>query len=54
MLLIAGAADADADAQLAEGERVFALLREELAPAKAAKLAAAISGAPRKALYHAE
>jgi 16S rRNA (cytidine1402-2'-O)-methyltransferase len=27
------------------------LLRAELAPAQAAKLAAAISGAPRKALY---
>jgi 16S rRNA (cytidine1402-2'-O)-methyltransferase len=30
---------------------VFALLREELAPARAAKLAAAITGAPRKVLY---
>jgi 16S rRNA (cytidine1402-2'-O)-methyltransferase len=54
VLLIAGASEADADAQLAEGRRVFALLREELPPAKAAKLAAAITGAPRKALYHAE
>ncbi|HEV7491393.1 MAG TPA: 16S rRNA (cytidine(1402)-2'-O)-methyltransferase [Rhodanobacteraceae bacterium] len=54
VLLVAGAVDADADTQLAEGRRVFALLREELAPAKAAKLAAAITGAPRKALYHAE
>jgi 16S rRNA (cytidine1402-2'-O)-methyltransferase len=54
VLLVAGAADADADTQLAEGRRVFALLREELAPAKAAKLAAAITGAPRKALYHAD
>ena len=54
VLLIAGATDADADAQLAEGRRVFALLREELPPAKAAKLAAAITGAARKALYHAE
>ena len=54
VLLIAGASDADADAQLAEGRRVFALLREELPPAKAAKLAAAISGAPRKALYQTE
>ena len=35
-------------------EAVFALLREELAPAKAAKLAAAITGAPRKALYHVD
>ena len=41
----------DADAKLAEGQRVFAILREELAPAKAAKLAAAITGAPRKLLY---
>ena len=54
VLLIAGASDADADAELAEGRRVFTLLREELPPAKAAKLAAAITGAPRKALYHAE
>jgi len=54
VLLIAGASGADADAQLAEGRRVFALLRDELPPAKAAKLAAAISGAPRKALYHGE
>ena len=54
VLLIAGATDADADAQLAEGRRVFTLLREELAPAKAAKLAAAITGAPRKALYQAD
>jgi len=54
VLLVAGAAGEDADAQLAEGRRVFALLREELPPAKAAKLAAAISGAPRKSLYHSE
>jgi len=51
VLLVAGAADEAADAQLAEGRRVFALLREELAPARAAKLAAAITGAPRKQLY---
>jgi 16S rRNA (cytidine1402-2'-O)-methyltransferase len=54
VLLIAGAEGKDAGAELAEGRRVFALLREELAPAKAAKLAAAITGAPRKALYHGE
>ena len=54
VLLIAGAGEKDADATLAEGRRVFALLREELAPAKAAKLAAAITGAPRKALYHSD
>jgi len=54
VLLIAGAGEEDADARLAEGKRVFALLRDELAPAKAAKLAAAITGAPRKALYHVD
>ena len=53
VLLIAGA-DEDADAQrLAEGWRVFELLRGELAPSRAAKLAAEITGAPRKALYNA-
>jgi 16S rRNA (cytidine1402-2'-O)-methyltransferase len=51
VVLTSGAGDTQADAQLAEGRRVFALLREELAPARAAKLAAAITGAPRKALY---
>jgi 16S rRNA (cytidine1402-2'-O)-methyltransferase len=51
VLLVAGAAGEAADAQLAEGRRVFALLREELPPARAAKLAAAITGAPRKQLY---
>jgi len=51
VLLVAGAAGEAADAQLAEGRRVFALLREELPPARAAKLAAAITGAPRKLLY---
>jgi 16S rRNA (cytidine1402-2'-O)-methyltransferase len=50
VLVVAGAGD-EADAKLAEGQRVYALLRAELAPAQAAKLAAAISGAPRKALY---
>ena len=51
VLVIAGAEGDAADATLAEGRRVFALLREELPPARAAKLAAAITGAPRKALY---
>ncbi|KGI77065.1 16S rRNA (cytidine(1402)-2'-O)-methyltransferase [Oleiagrimonas soli] len=50
VLLVAGCADA-AEAQLAEGRRLFALLREELPPSKAARLASSISGAPRKALY---
>ena len=52
MLLVAGRGE-EVDARLAEGQRVFAILREELPPAKAAKLAAAISGAPRKLLYEA-
>lgn len=53
VLLIAGA-DADADSmKLAEGRRVFDLLRTELAPSRAAKLAAEITGAPRKSLYDA-
>ncbi|HEU4670826.1 MAG TPA: 16S rRNA (cytidine(1402)-2'-O)-methyltransferase [Dyella sp.] len=50
VVLVAGRGE-EADARLAEGQRVFAILREELPPAKAAKLAAAISGAPRKLLY---
>jgi 16S rRNA (cytidine1402-2'-O)-methyltransferase len=50
VILVAGRGE-EADAKLAEGQRVFAILRDELPPAKAAKLAAAISGAPRKALY---
>jgi 16S rRNA (cytidine1402-2'-O)-methyltransferase len=50
VLVVAGRGG-ETDARLAEGRRVYALLRAELAPAQAAKLAAAISGAPRKALY---
>lgn len=50
VLVVAGRGE-EADAKLAEGRRVYALLREELAPAQAAKLAAAISGAPRRMLY---
>ncbi|SFR90017.1 16S rRNA (cytidine1402-2'-O)-methyltransferase [Dyella sp. OK004] len=41
----------EVDSRVVEGQRIFAILRDELPPAKAAKLAAAISGAPRKALY---
>lgn len=51
VLLVAGA-DEDADMQrLAEGRRVFELLRGELPPSRAAKVASEITGAPRKALY---
>lgn len=54
VLLVAGA-DPDADAaRLDEGRRVFELLRAELPPGRAAKLAAEISGAPRNALYQSE
>lgn len=52
VVLVAGRGE-DVDGRLAEGQRVFALLRQELPAAKAAKLAAAITGAPRKALYEA-
>ncbi|HOX70955.1 MAG: 16S rRNA (cytidine(1402)-2'-O)-methyltransferase [Dokdonella sp.] len=51
VVLVAGAGGEDADATLAEGRRVFALLCEELPPARAARMAAAITGAPRKQLY---
>lgn len=50
VVMVQGAA-ADADARLAEGRRVHALLRDHLPPSTAAKLAAEITGAPRKALY---
>ena len=50
VILLAGRGE-EADAKLAEGQRMFLILREELPPAKAAKLAALISGAPRKLLY---
>ncbi len=50
VVLVAGRGE-QADARLVEGRRVFDLLRAELPPARAAKLAAAITGAPRKALY---
>ena len=53
VVLVAGCGE-EVDTRLAEGQRVFAILREELPPAKAAKLAAAISGAPRKLLYGTE
>ncbi|HST45080.1 MAG TPA: 16S rRNA (cytidine(1402)-2'-O)-methyltransferase [Luteimonas sp.] len=44
-------ADADADARSAEGQRVYGLLAPHLPPSTAARLAAEISGASRKALY---
>jgi 16S rRNA (cytidine1402-2'-O)-methyltransferase len=50
-VILVGGRGEEADAKLAEGRRVFNILRDELPPAKAAKMAAAISGAPRKLLY---
>ncbi|KAF1003998.1 MAG: Ribosomal RNA small subunit methyltransferase I [Luteibacter sp.] len=52
VVMVAGR-EAGEDERLAEGLRVFGILKDELPPAKAAKLAAAITGAPRKALYGA-
>jgi 16S rRNA (cytidine1402-2'-O)-methyltransferase len=54
VLVLGPAAPAQADDAarvLAEGERVLGALLESLAPSEAARLAAHISGAPRKALY---
>lgn len=51
VLLVAGAPEAGAAQRLAEGRRIQALLLRELPPAKAARLAAAISGASRRDLY---
>jgi 16S rRNA (cytidine1402-2'-O)-methyltransferase len=50
VLLLQGAGE-DADAKIAEGRRLYAKLCEHLKPSQAAKLAAELSGAPRKALY---
>ena len=52
VVMVEGAGD-DADARLAEGRRVYALLNAHLPPSSSAKLAAEITGAPRKALYSA-
>jgi 16S rRNA (cytidine1402-2'-O)-methyltransferase len=41
----------EADAKVVEGRRLYAKLSEHLPPSTAAKLAAELSGAPRKALY---
>ncbi len=50
VVMIQGVGD-DTEAQLVEGRRLYAKLSEHLPPSTAAKLAAEISGAPRKALY---
>ena len=52
VLLVAGAQASTASArQLAEGERIFALLQKELPASSAVRLAAEISGASKNALY---
>ena len=50
VLLVQGAGE-DADAKVVEGRRLYAKLSEHLPPSTAAKLAAELTGAPRKALY---
>ena len=50
VVLVQGAPEA-ADTKVAEGRRLYARLCEHLPPSTAAKLAADLSGAPRKALY---
>ncbi|MFA7487245.1 MAG: 16S rRNA (cytidine(1402)-2'-O)-methyltransferase [Lysobacteraceae bacterium] len=51
VLIVEGALEGDDDAALVLGRRAFSLLREHLPPSQAARLAAEISGAPRKRLY---
>jgi 16S rRNA (cytidine1402-2'-O)-methyltransferase len=53
VLIVRGSED-DAAAVLVEGQRLYAKLKEHMSPSQAAKLAAELSGAPRKALYGIE
>lgn len=50
VVMVQGAGD-DEEARIAEGRRLYIKLNEHLPPSTAAKLAAELSGAPRKALY---
>jgi 16S rRNA (cytidine1402-2'-O)-methyltransferase len=50
VLLVEGCGE-ERKSTLAEGRRVYAKLAEHLSPSQAAKLAAELTGAPRKALY---
>lgn len=50
VLMVAGRAE-DADAALDAGRRLYAKLVEHLPPSQAARVAAEITGAPRKVLY---
>lgn len=53
VVIVAGVGD-DTDARLIEGRRVYAKLCEYLAPSQAARVAADLTGAPRKSLYGGE
>lgn len=53
VLVVRGCED-DAAGALLEGQRLYARLLDYLKPSQAAKLAAELSGAPRKALYAVE
>jgi 16S rRNA (cytidine1402-2'-O)-methyltransferase len=50
VVLVQGAGE-DVEARIIEGRRLYAKLGEHLPPSTAARLAAELSGAPRKALY---
>jgi 16S rRNA (cytidine1402-2'-O)-methyltransferase len=51
VLIVAGSNDDSETMRLVEGRRVYDILRRELPPGRAAKVAAEITGAPRNALY---
>jgi len=51
VVLIEGAPASEDSARLREGQRVYTKLAQYLPPSTAAKLAAELTGAPRKALY---
>ncbi|MDB6164140.1 MAG: tetrapyrrole methylase [Xanthomonadaceae bacterium] len=53
VVLVHGAPE-DADARIVEGRRLYAALGQHLPPSTAAKIAAELSGAPRKLLYGSE
>lgn len=53
VIVVRGCED-DSNVALAEGQRLYAKFAEHMKPSQAAKLAAELSGAPRKALYGGE
>lgn len=53
VIVVRGCED-DTSVALAEGQRLYAKLVEHMKPSQAAKLAAELSGAPRKSLYGGE